>query len=150
MQSHLVFPVGIYNYFDENVFGWKVSQNIFRIKNFFDKDAPYPNCFGNLLTPQVVLTTLKCFIKVKAVREYYGLPQKYKTVENDSGIFLHLIFIILQFETSSLMNWLFSLFQTWILQATAGRKIQFKLGKKSSSPNSIFQTGELRKSSSTF
>ena len=32
------------------------------------------------MTPQVVLTTLKCFIKVKAVREYYGLPQKY---END-------------------------------------------------------------------
>ena len=88
------------------------GKKTFRIKNFFDKDAPYPNCFGNLLTPQVVLTTLKCFIKVKAVREYYGLPQKYKTVENDSGIFLHLIFIILQFETSSLMNWLFSLFQT--------------------------------------
>ena len=33
-------------------------------------------------------------------------------------------------QFSSLMNWIFSLFQTRILQATAGRKIQFKLGKK--------------------
>ena len=31
-----------------------------------------------------------------------------------------LIFGILQFEISSLMNLIFSLFQTWILQATAG------------------------------
>ena len=44
-------------------------------------------------------------------------------------IYLNWIFTILQFEISSLMNWIFSLFQTWILQATAGRKIQFKLGK---------------------
>ena len=51
-------------------------------------------------------------------------------------ICLHSIFVILQFEISSLMNWIFSLFQTWILQATAGRKIQF-----------ICQTGELQKSS---
>ena len=36
----------------------------------------------------------------------------------------------LQFEISSLMNCIFSLFQTWIFyQATAGRKIQFNLGK---------------------
>ena len=35
-----------------------------------------------------------------------------------------------QFELSSLVNLIFSLFQAWILQATAGRKIQFKLGKK--------------------
>ena len=52
-------------------------------------------------------------------------------------IYLHSIFEILQFETSSLMNLIFSLFQTLILQATAGRKIQFKLGKK---------PGELQKS----
>ena len=52
---------------------------------------------------------------------------------------LHLIFVILQFEISSLMNLIFGLFQTWILQATTGRKIQFKLGKKSSSSNLIFQ-----------
>ena len=32
-------------------------------------------------------------------------------------------------------NWIFSLFQTWILQATAGRKIQFKLEK-----NPVHQT----------
>ena len=41
-------------------------------------------------------------------------------------ICLHSIFVILQFEISSLMNWIFSLFQTWILQATAGRNIKFK------------------------
>ena len=62
-------------------------------------------------------------------------------------IYLNLIFTILQFEISSLINWIFSLFQTWILQAIAGRKIQFKLGKKSSSSNLISQTGELQKSS---
>ena len=45
-------------------------------------------------------------------------------------IYLHMIFEKLQFEISSLMNWIFSLFQTWILQATAGRKLKFKLGKK--------------------
>ena len=62
-------------------------------------------------------------------------------------IYLQLIFAILQFEISSLTNLIFSLFQTWILQATADRKIQFKLGKKSSSSNLIFQTEELQKSS---
>ena len=49
-------------------------------------------------------------------------------VEQDlPPIYLHLIFAILQFEVSSLMNLIFSLFQTWILQATFGRKTQFKL-----------------------
>ncbi len=38
------------------------------------------------------------------------------------------------------------IFQTWILQARAGRKIQFKQGQKSRSSNSIFQTGELQQS----
>ena len=42
----------------------------------------------------------------------------------------------------------FSLLQTWILQVTAGWKIQFKLGKKSSSSNWKFQSGEFEKSSS--
>ena len=60
------------------------------------------------------------------------------------AIYVNLIFTILQFEISSLMNWIFSLFQTWILQAIAGIKIKFKLGKKSSSSNSIFQTEELQ------
>ena len=32
------------------------------------------------MTPQVVLTTLKCFIRVKDVREYYEIPQKSKTI----------------------------------------------------------------------
>ena len=36
------------------------------------------------------------------------------------------IFKILKFEISCLMNWIFSLFKTWILQATAGRKIDFE------------------------
>ena len=47
------------------------------------------------------------------------------------------------------MNWIFSLFQTGILQATAGadKTIQFKLGKKSSSSNLILQTGQFQKSS---
>ena len=40
-------------------------------KDYF-KEAPYPNCFGNLLSPQVVLTTLSCFRKVREVSEYFG------------------------------------------------------------------------------
>ena len=39
-------------------------------------------------------------------------------------IFMHSIFAILQLEITSLI---FRLFQTWILQATLGRKIQFQL-----------------------
>ena len=46
------------------------------------------------------------------------------------------------------MIWIFSLFQTLILQASAGRKIQFKLGKNPVHQTGyIFQTGELQKSS---
>ena len=41
------------------------------------------------------------------------------------SIYLHLIFAIFHFEISNLMNWIFSQIQTWILQATVGRKIQF-------------------------
>ena len=40
-------------------------------KDYF-QEAPYPNCFGNLLSPQVVLTTLSCFRKVREVSEYFG------------------------------------------------------------------------------
>ena len=68
-----------------------------------------------------------------------------KKLQAFPSIYLHSIFVILQFEISSLKNRIFSLFQTWILQATAGRKIQFKLGKKISLSNLIFQTGELQK-----
>ena len=67
----------------------------------------------------------------------------YMNYRHSPRLYLHYIFAILQFEISSLMNLIFSLFQTWILQATSGRRIQFKLGKISSSSNSIFQTGEL-------
>ena len=58
-------------------------------------------------------------------------------------IYLNSIFAIFQSKIFGLKNLIFILFQTCVLQATAGRKIQFKLGKKSSSSNSIFQTGEL-------
>ena len=50
-------------------------------------------------------------------------------------IYLHLIFDILQFEISSLMNWIFFLVWTGFLQATQAVKIQLKLGK-----NPIHQT----------
>ena len=60
-------------------------------------------------------------------------------------IYLNSIFAIFQVKISSLTNLIFTLFQTWILQATAGRKMQFKLGKKSISSNWIFQTGECQK-----
>ena len=53
----------------------------------------------------------------------------------------------LEFEISSLMNLILNLFQTWILQAIASRKIQLKLGKISTLTNSIFQTRECQKSS---
>ena len=49
-------------------------------------------------------------------------------------IYLHSIFEILHFEISSLMNLIFSLFQTWILQARASRKIQIKLDKNPAHP----------------
>ena len=51
-------------------------HSLSRIENILDKnslfEAPYPNCFGNLLSPQVVLTTLSCFRKVREVSEYFG------------------------------------------------------------------------------
>ena len=53
-----------------------------------------------------------------------------------SPIYLDSIFAIFLFEISSWTNWIFSIFQTWILQATAGRKLKFKLGK-----NPVHQTG---------
>ena len=46
------------------------------------------------------------------------------------------------------MNLIFGLFQTGILQATQAVNIKFKLGKKSSSKNSKFQTKNCHKSSS--
>ena len=55
------------------------------------------------------------------------------------------------FEICTSRNWffilIFCLFHTWILQATQAVEIQFKLGKKSSSSNSKFQTRECQKSS---
>ena len=52
------------------------NHSLSRTENILEKDyfkeAPYPNCFGNLLSPQVVLTTLSCFRKVREVSEYFG------------------------------------------------------------------------------
>ena len=45
-------------------------------------------------------------------------------------IYLDLIFEIFQFKISSLMNLIINLFRTLILQATACRKIKFKLFRK--------------------
>ena len=55
--------------------------SISRLENIFDKDYPYPNCFGNLLTPQIFLTTLSCFIKVKEVARYHRYGFKVKVGE---------------------------------------------------------------------
>ena len=52
------------------------NHSLSRIENIIDEDyfneAPYPNCFGNLLSPQAVLTTLSCFNKAREVSEYFG------------------------------------------------------------------------------
>ena len=52
------------------------NHSLSRTENILEKDyfkeAPYPNCFGNLLSPRVVLTTLSCFRKVREVSEYFG------------------------------------------------------------------------------
>ena len=87
---------------------------------------------------------MKCFYQKKQIR-----PSDQRSVQcpPNPPIYLHLSFAILQFEIFSLMNFIFSLFQIWILEATADRKIQLKLEKNSSSSNWIFQTGELQKAS---
>ena len=76
---------------------------------------------------------MKCFYQKKQIR-----PSDQRSVQcpPNPPIYLHLIFAILQFEISSSMNFIFSLFQIWILQATADRKIQFKLEK-----TPVHQTG---------
>ena len=53
------------------------------------------------------------------------------TIPSSLLIYLHLIFDILQFEISSLMNWIFFIVWNGLLQTTQAVKIQFKLGKKS-------------------
>ena len=69
---------------------------------------------------------MKCFYQKKQIR-----PSDQRSVQcpPNPPIYLHLIFAILQFEISSLMIFIFGLFQIWILEATADRKIQFKLEK---------------------
>ena len=53
----------------------------------------------------------------------------FQPITPSSFIYLHLIFDILEFEISSLMNWIFFLGWTGFLQATQTVKIEFKLGK---------------------
>ena len=71
----------------------------------------------------------------------------YAVLAASPPIYLHLIFAKFQFEISSLMNLIFGLFQTGIFHGTQAVNIKFKLDKKSSLSNSIFQTGVLQKSS---
>ena len=85
-KGHLVraFPLRYYlNDFNQTIKDQSeyFCKSLFRLKGLFNGKAPHhPDCFGNLVTPQVVLTTLKCFIRVKDVREYYEIPQKSKTI----------------------------------------------------------------------
>ena len=61
-------------------------------------------------------------------------------------IYLHMIFEKSSLKTLGWMNLIFCLFQTWILQATQAVKVKFKLDKKSSSSNLIFQIWFFKKS----
>ena len=54
------------------------------------------------------------------------------------------IYLYLNFEIFSLTNLIFGLVSTGFLQATQAVKIQFKLEKKSSSTNLIFQAGDFK------
>ena len=51
------------------------------------------------------------------------------------SIYLHLIFDTIQFEILTLMNWIFFLVWTGVLQATQALKIRCKIVKKSSLSN---------------
>ena len=62
-------------------------------------------------------------------------------------IWKRLSLYLFQFEILSLMNLIFGLFKSGILQATQAVNIKFKLDKKSSLSNSIFQIGILPTSS---
>ena len=79
------------------------------------------------------MASRKCPKVFSCLEKKVFFPKKYRKVTRKNEekeyppTYLHSIFAILQFEISSLMNLIFSLFQTWISQATAGRKIQFKL-----------------------
>ena len=80
-------------------------------------------------------------ITTKLVQGWYQLAKKFvtKNLPFSNGvleggevlsylpIYLHLIFEILQFEISSLINWIFFLSLKWIFTVC---KNQFKLGKK--------------------
>jgi hypothetical protein len=59
--------------------------------------------------------------------------------------YLHFIFAIFQFEISSLMNLIFSTFQTFTDYCRQKNAVQTE--KKCSSSKWIFKTGELQKSS---
>ena len=127
-----------------------------------DHDQALNHCTARLTMENRCLKTLVCLgrqmVQGKAIFFVKSLSSDYvfmlfwreasHSVYYIYYIYLHSIFEKLQFEISSLLNWIFSLFQTWILQATAGRKIQFKLGEKNPFHQTrYFKTGELEKSS---
>ena len=85
------------------------------------------------------VTTLATLILNVLLLSYYKLLDQLQGVsvcnsttskQHKPPIYLYSIFAFLQFEISNLMNWIFILFQTWILQATGGKKIQLKLERK--------------------
>ena len=66
---------------------WKGSQVFMYAKNV-EKDVlyvPNPKCFGNLLTPKYVLTTVTCFIDEK------GWEKISNVLLNLNEIILHLV-----------------------------------------------------------
>ena len=109
----------------------KLKSKLFPKTNRRSRPAALPSVITYMCrNSQKFLKNSSAICKIRTAKFKDAKPPSY----------LHSIFAILQFEISSL-------FQTWILQATAGRKTQFKLRKKSSSSNFIFQTGKLQKSS---
>ena len=54
-------------------------------------------------------------------------------------------FLLSWFKSSSTYNWIFCLFRIRFLQAIQAVKIQFKIDKKSSSSNQIFQSRDFKK-----
>jgi len=50
-----------------------------RFSQKFQSEYPYPNCFGNLLTANLVLTATSCFIHLKAFVEALNYDQEVVT-----------------------------------------------------------------------
>ena len=93
---------------------------------FLDFSQQLLNFRLTFLSRSIIRTKIQIVFTLAGVKHY-----QFTAFLNpyDFTTYLLLIFVILLFEISSLMNLIFSLFQTWILQTTAGRKIQFVLEK---------------------